>query len=141
MEDKKDPYTEMIRLQQDIYKNMRKNIVGMGKILSPPPDIKIAYNGIILDKNDIFIDEYWIINHERNVKGTLISSTQNRSGGGGDASFASHNHQINNPYTENLIYTDTYKAGDYVKVEPIVSSDKLFTSQQYLISGKFVRLE
>lgn len=55
--------------------------------------------------------------------------------------YESHNHDIANPYTENLIYTDTYKPGDYVKVEPIEASDEMGTSQQYLISGKFIRLD
>ena len=31
--------------------------------------------------------------------------------------------------------------GDYVKVEPIEASDEMGTSQQYLISGKFIRLD
>ncbi len=141
VENRKDPYTQMLQIQQSVAKTLRKSGVGIGKILSPPPNIQIAYNGFILDKYDVFVDEYWVAGHERNVKGTLSSATQNRSGGSGDAMYESHNHDIANPYTENLIYTDTYKPGDYVKVEPIEASDEMGTSQQYLISGKFIRLD
>jgi hypothetical protein len=34
--------------------------MGIGIIVSPPPEIKIKYNGFTLDKQFLYIDEYWI---------------------------------------------------------------------------------
>ena len=64
----------------------------LGKILAPPPNIKIAYGDIILDMDDIWISEHLLIGYRRTAKGTIVSETQPRAGGGGYAEFASHNH-------------------------------------------------
>ena len=37
--------------------------IGIGIIISPPPEIKIAYNNIILDKKDLYIDAFLLKNY------------------------------------------------------------------------------
>ena len=114
--------------------------VGIGQIESPPPNIVVLYNGMRLDKKFLYIDEYWLQGHERHTKGTIVSATQNRAGGGGDAEFASHNHDVNNDYTENIIMTDTWKEGDHVLLLPVLGDDKK-TAEQYVVLCKLVRLD
>ena len=80
-----------------------------------------------------------LVGYERTAKGHIVSATQNRGGGGGYAAFESHNHDIDNDYTDNIVYTDTLKAGDYVSIMPMMSEDG--SSQQYIILDKIVRLD
>lgn len=122
-------------------KNALQKGVGIGKILSPPPEIQVAYNGMVLDKRHLWVDEYWLQGHARTAKGHLVSATQNRSGGSGDASFASHNHDIDNDYTDTIIYTDTWKAGDLVELTPVLATFDQQGGQQFIISKKLVRLD
>nr|UWI22588.1 MAG: Protein of unknown function (DUF2577) [Bacteriophage sp.] len=135
---KKNPYIEMINIFSGVSKNNNSPVMAIGKIIAPPPNIQIAYKNFVLEKEEVWISEYLLIGYERTAKGTLISSTQNRGGGGGDAAYESHNHDINNSYTDNIIYTDTLKAGDYVSIMPLEQSagDK----QQYIILDKIVHL-
>lgn len=106
----------------------------LGKILAPPPNIKIAYGDIILDKDDIWISEHLLIGYRRTAKGTIVSETQPRAGGGGYAEFANHTHDINNSYTNDIIYTDTLKVGDHVAMIQIDDT------KQYFVLQKMVRL-
>lgn len=111
-----------------------------GIVLNPPPEIKISYRGMILDKSFLYIDQLYLQDYTRTAKGHIVSATQNRSGGGGDASFASHNHDIDNDYTDTITYTDTWKVGDKVIVLPIFGDDGK-TIKQYAIWGRWVRLD
>ena len=90
----------------------------IGKILSPPPDIKIAWNNIILTKERIYIDEYLLEGHQRTVEGEIITETE-------DDGHHVHSHDINSSYEGNWILTDTLKAGDLVEVTPM-KGDQLF---------------
>ena len=96
---------------------------------------------MILDKHHLFIDEYMLQGHTRHAKGHIVSATQNRAGGGGLAEFASHNHDIDNDYTDSIIYTDTWKVGDLVELTPIYSTDDKTAGQQFILSKKLVRLD
>ena len=104
----------------------------IGKIISPPPDIQIAWNNVILYKEQIYIDEYLLIGHKRMAKVHIVSGTQDRAGGSGEAEYESHNHDIDNDYTESLILTDTLKVGDLVEVTPM-KGDQLFIVKCKLI--------
>lgn len=139
----KDPYKGLLNLHQRIAQESAiQRGVGIGKVVSPPPEIQIAYNGMILDKKDLYIDEKWIPGqHLRNAKGHIVSETQPRAGGGGYAEFASHTHDIDNDYTETFIYTDTWQVGDRVELIPVFGSDDKLTGQQYIVSKKLVRLD
>jgi len=134
----KNPYTTILRVMKDISEDANSPSIQIGKIIASPPEIQVSYNGIILDKKEIWISQYLLVGYERTAKGHLVSATQNRAGGSGDPAFASHNHDIDNDYTDNIIYTDTLVAGDYVSIMPMMSEDG--TSQQYIILDKIVHL-
>ncbi len=102
---------------------------GLGKIISPPPDIVIQWNGIQLTKKDIFLNEYWLPGHRREAKGKIISGTQ-------PAGHHGHTHGIANSYTDDIIYTDTLKPGDLVSVYPIEFEGE----QLFMVESKMVRL-
>nr|DAG46110.1 MAG TPA: Protein of unknown function (DUF2577) [Caudoviricetes sp.] len=129
-----DPYTGISKILHQIGK--REGIqpgIGIGVIVSPPPAIQVAYNGMILDTADLYIDEYWLPGHTRHI----VGATDYRSGGSGDAEYASHNHPIDNDEK----WTDTWKTGDKVALLPIYSSQDMQSAQQYIVLAKLVRLD
>jgi len=134
----KTPESQLFGILNGVAKNNQPETIQIGKVLAPPPNIKVQYKDFILEKEDVWISEYLLIGYERTAKGTIVSETQPRSGGGGYALFASHTHEINNPYTDNIIYTDTLKPGEYVSIMPIQQVEG--TTQQYIILDKIVHL-
>lgn len=132
------PESQLFGILNGVAKNNQPETIQIGKVLAPPPNIKVQYKDFILEKEDVWISEYLLIGYERTAKGTIVSETQPRSGGGGYALFASHTHEINNPYTDNIIYTDTLKPGEYVSIMPIQQVEG--TTQQYIILDKIVHL-
>lgn len=137
---KENPYNKLLSIMKDTSLNNNSPSIQIGKIITPPPEIQVSYNGIILDKNDIWISDYLLIGYRREAKGHIISATQNRAGGGGDAEFASHNHDIDNDYTDDIIYTDTLKVGDSVCIMPMMESDDN-SNQTYIILDRIVRAD
>ena len=134
----KNPYSTILGVMRGVSLNSNSPSIQIGKIITPPPEIQVDYNGIILEKAEVWISQYLLVGYERTAKGHIVSATQNRAGGGGYAEFASHNHDIHNDYTDNIIYTDTLKPGDYVSIMPMMSEDG--SSQQYIILDKIVHL-
>lgn len=134
----KDPINQLLDVVTGISKRQIQQGAAVGRVVAPPPNIKVAYKDFILDKEDIFIAEYLLIGYERTAKGVIKSETQPRGGGGGEAAYESHTHEINNPYTDNIIYTDTLKPGDLVSIFPIQQIEGF--SQQYIITDKLVHL-
>lgn len=132
------PESQLLGILNGVAKNNQPETIQIGKVLAPPPNIKVQYKDFLLEKEDVWISEYLLIGYERTAKGVIKSETQPRSGGGGEAAFASHTHEINNPYTDNIIYTDTLKPGDYVSIMPIQQVEG--TTQQYIILDKIVHL-
>jgi hypothetical protein len=132
------PESQLLGILNGVAKNNQPETIQIGKVLAPPPNIKVQYKDFILEKEDVWISEYLLIGYERTAKGTIVSETQPRSGGGGYSLFASHTHEINNPYTDNIIYTDTLKPGEYVSIMPIQQVEG--TTQQYIILDKIVHL-
>lgn len=132
------PESQLMGILNGVAKNNQPETIQIGKVLAPPPNIKVQYKDFILEKEDIWISEYLLIGYERTAKGVIVSETQPRGGGGGYALFASHTHEINNPYTDNIIYTDTLKPGEYVSIMPIQQVEG--TTQQYIILDKIVHL-
>lgn len=132
------PESQLLGILNGVAKNNQPETIQIGKVLAPPPNIKVQYKDFLLEKEDVWISEYLLIGYERTAKGVIKSETQPRSGGGGYALFASHTHEINNPYTDNIIYTDTLKTGDYVSIMPIQQVEG--TTQQYIILDKIVHL-
>nr|DAM38788.1 MAG TPA: Protein of unknown function (DUF2577) [Caudoviricetes sp.] len=132
------PESQLLGILNGVAKNNQPETIQIGKVLAPPPNIKVQYKDFILEKEDVWISEYLLIGYERTAKGVIVSETQPRSGGGGYSLFASHTHEINNPYTDNIIYTDTLKPGEYVSIMPIQQVEG--TTQQYIILDKIVHL-
>lgn len=130
----------VVQEMHNIARDARPQQTMIGKVLAPPPAIKVEINNIVLEAKDCYISEYWLIGHERTAKGHIVSATQNRSGGSGDAAYASHNHDIDNDYTDTIIYTDTLKPGDLVSVVPIYNADPVKSEQLYWIGQKVVKL-
>lgn len=125
----------MIDLHHQIAESHTPHGTSIGKIISPPPDIEIAWNDIILKKERIYIDEYLLIGHMRMAKGHIISATQFRASPPeivGYPEFVNHNHDINDDYEETWILTDTLKEGDLVEVTPL-KGDQLFIVKCKLI--------
>lgn len=132
------PESQLFGILNGVAKNNQPETIQIGKVLAPPPNIKVQYKDFILEKEDVWISEYLLIGYERTAKGTIVSETQPRGGGGGYAEYASHTHDIKNPYTDNIIYTDTLKPGEYVSIMPIQQVEG--TTQQYIILDKIVHL-
>lgn len=132
------PESQLFGILNGVAKNNQPETIQIGKVLAPPPNIKVQYKDFVLEKEDVWISEYLLIGYERTAKGVIKSETQPRSGGGGEAAFSSHTHEINNPYTDNIIYTDTLKPGEYVSIMPIQQVEG--TTQQYIILDKIVHL-
>lgn len=109
---------KMIDMQHQIAEEHIPHGTSIGKIISPPPDIQIAWNNIILKKDRIYIDEYLLEGHTRLAEGHITSKTQ--MGG-----HHVHYHDISDAYEETLILADTLKAGDLVEVSPL-KGDQLF---------------
>ena len=133
----KNPYIEMLDIMSGVANNIQVPTIQIGTILASPPAIKVSYKGIVLEPEELYISEYLLTEYERQTRGHLVSATQNREGGSGDAQYASHNHDINNDYTESIITTDTLVPGDKVAIMPCVSEDG--TKQSYIILDKIVR--
>ena len=133
----KNSYEELLRIISDVSVAANSPVIQIGTVLQSPPDIKVSYKNIILESPELYISEYLLTEYARTTRGHLVSATQNRAGGGGDAAYASHNHDINNDYTETIITTDTLMSGDKVAIMPVPSEDG--TNQAYIILDKLVR--
>ncbi len=133
----KNSYEELLRIVSDVSVAANSPVMQIGTVLQSPPDIKVSYKNIILESPELYISEYLLTEYARTTRGHLVSATQNRAGGGGDAAYASHNHDINNDYTETIITTDTLMPGDKVAIMPVPSEDG--TNQAYIILDKLVR--
>ena len=127
-ENKENPIQGIIDTMRKIAKNNNSPVMQIGKILASPPEIQVAYNGITLDKDEIYISEYLLMGYRRTAKGHIVSGTQTA------CSHCSHAHVIDNDYTDNIIYTDTLKVGDRVSVIPLAGD------QLYFIEDKVVKL-
>ena len=136
-----NPFKAMVTLNRRIAAGAAlQPTAGIGVIVSPPPSIKIKHHGFILDAKNLWIDEYWLQGHTRTHSGNIVSETQPRGGGGGYAEFASHTHDINNPYTDTETLTDTWKIGDRVLLIPVTGDDNK-TTKQFIVLGKLRRLD
>lgn len=136
-----NPYKGLLKMQKDIAARAAlQPTAGIGTIISPPPDIRISYHGFELDKENVYIDEYWLQGHTRTHKGHIVSETQPRAGGGGYAEFASHTHEIDNDYTDTQTKTDTWEVGDKVLLVPITTEDNK-TAAQFVVLCKLKRLD
>ena len=118
---------------EGIAKNNKSPVIGIGKVISTDP-LQIQYNGMVLTKEELWINDYLWTDHSRTTKGNIVSGTQ-------PAGHHSHTHNIANDYTDTTITTDTdLKPGYYVAVMPIQDSTDR-TNQQYMILCHIMRLD
>lgn len=117
---------KLVDMQHQIAEEHTPLLPSVGKVLTPPPELTVAWNNIILSKEQIYLNEYWLPGHTRHIKG----STDNAGGGSGYAEYESHRHPIDNDET----WTDTLKAGDLVSVYPQAGG------QLFLIESKVIKL-
>ena len=115
-----------ISIQHDIAEEHVPLLPSVGRVLSPPPDIRVKWNDITLNKEQIYLNEYWLPGHTRHI----VGATSYKGGGSGDAAYESHNHPIDNDET----WTDTLKPGDLVSVYPQAGG------QLFLIENRVVKL-
>lgn len=128
-----NPYQNLLNIIRDVSIESNSPVLVIGKVIQDLPNLKIQYNGIILDKHDLWINDYLLTKHTRTHKGHIVSATQYRAGGGGDAEFASHNHDIHNDYTDVETTTDSdLKTGFYVAMFPLQDSTD-GTKQKYVV--------
>lgn len=118
---------------EKISKNNNSPVIGIGKVISTNP-LKIKYNGITLEKEELWINDYLWTNHSRTAKGQIKSGTQ-------PAGHHTHTHSIDNPYTDTIYTTDTdLKPGYYVAIMPMQNSTD-GTNQQYIVLCHIMRLD
>lgn len=133
MKKTENPYKALVSLQRRLSERAAMQpTIGIGYIVSPPPNIQVKYNGYILTSKYLWIDDYWLPGHTRH----MVGATSYRGGGSGDPAYESHNHPIDND--EQL--TDTWAVGDRVAMLPITAEDNR-TATQYIILGKLKRLD
>ena len=133
MKKTENPYKALVSLQRRLSERAAMQpTIGIGYIVSPPPNIQVKYNGYILTSKYLWIDDYWLPGHTRH----MVGATSYRGGGSGDPAYESHNHPIDND--EQL--TDTWAVGDRVAMLPITAEDGR-TTTQYIILGKLKRLD
>lgn len=104
--------------------------VSIGKVIAPPPNLRVAWNNIILEKEQLYISERILVGHKRTIRGHIKSAVLLADCGCGNK----HLHGQDNDYTATMIYTDTLKVGDLVSVVPLKKA------QQFIITDKLVYL-
>lgn len=129
-----DSAAKIVDMQHKIAEEHKPLLPTVGKVLTPPPDLSVEWNNIVLTKEQIYLNEYWLPGHTRTHRGHIVSETQPRAGGGGMAEYASHTHDIHNDYTDTETLTDTLKPGDFVSVYPQDGG------QLFIIENKLVKL-
>ena len=116
----------IVNLQHHIADEHKQLTPTVGKVLTPPPNLSVEWNNIVITKEQIYLNEYWLPGHTRHI----VGKTDFRGGGSGDPAYESHNHPIDNDET----WTDTLKPGDFVSVYPQEGG------QLFIIENKLVKL-
>lgn len=160
-----DPYEGLLGIMQSEGARFNPPSFCLGEVVSVSP-LNIKVDELILYSDDFLIADYLLEGYKRSLKvsskgtitnngkssmnGTLLSSTQNTSGGSGDDSFASHNHSINNQATlsgtcessgqytldgeSEVEYKGYLKKGDLLALMPMLGE------QMYIVICKVVSL-
>ena len=63
-----DPYTGILGIMSNVGGNAGKQAMpGIGTIVSPPPNLVVSFNGMELNSNFLWVDEYWLQGHYREM--------------------------------------------------------------------------
>ena len=58
-----DPYAGILGIMSNVGGNAGKQAMpGIGTIVSPPPNLVVSFNGMELNSNFLWVDEYWLEN-------------------------------------------------------------------------------
>lgn len=133
----RNPYSEILSIISRISAQNNTPSLQIGKVLAAPPDVQIAYNGIILNRKDLWIDSFLLQEYPRTARGHIVSETQSAAGGSGEASYASHIHAIDNDYIDTIFLTDTLKVGEFVFLMPFFFNND---RKQFAILGQATKL-
>jgi len=129
-----NPTAKLLEIMQEQGRKFNPPSILIGKIIAPPPNIRIQINDIILENEDIYIAEYLLKGYWRefSVVGHIVSNTQSASCSKG----APHTHPIDNDNTQTgtITWEDHLYPGDEVAVMP------MYGSQQYIVLHRIVRL-
>ena len=128
---------EIVNIMHGVAQSHVPRSAFIGIVVEPPSNFIIKANNIELTPENAYISKRLLVGYERAARGHLVSATQNKSGGSGDSAYESHNHDIDNDYTESFIYTDTLKVGDWVSILPCEGAE----GQLYIINEEVVKLE
>lgn len=133
----KNPYGELIGMIGSISTENNTPSLQIGRVVAAPPEIQIAYNGIILTKKELWINSFLLQGYPRTARGHITSGTQPTAGGSGDAAYESHAHGIDNDYADSINLTDTLKIGEFVFLMPFYfNKDR----QQFAILAQATKL-
>lgn len=108
------PYSAMVEMMKKQGSFENPPTIQLGKILSPPPNLKVKINDLIIDNENIMIADSLLKEHTREYK----SSSDGSSWGN----------------TNYFKYMDTLKSGDIVAALPTESK------QTYIILARVVSL-
>lgn len=100
----------------------------VGVVVTPPPNLTVRLNNIVLEPKDLYISRYLLPNYTRHV----VGETSYKGGGSGMPAYESHNHPIDNDET----WTDTLQPGTLVAVIPVGGQE----NQLYIIADSLVKL-
>lgn len=146
-----NPYSGILEMMQE--QGMKNNppTICLGEVITPEP-LTIKTEELVLEHDDVLVSDVLVGGYKRelaetgqgttSINGTLSSSTQNRSGGSGEDSFASHNHAINN--SANLSGTYTREGQIQCEFKPYLKKGDLLAMmptanrQQYIVLCKVV---
>ncbi len=100
----------------------------VGVVVTPPPNLTVRLNNIVLEPKDLYISRYLLPNYTRHV----VGETSDKEGGSGEAKYESHRHPIDNDET----WTDTLKPGTLVAVIPVGGQN----NQLYIVADSLEKL-
>ena len=119
---------QVVDVMHGIADNARPMGTQVGIVVTPPPDLTVRMNNILLDAKDLYISRYLLPNYTRHV----VGETSYKGGGSGMPAYESHNHPIDNDET----WTDTLQPGTLVAVIPVGGQE----NQLYIIADSLVKL-
>ena len=150
-----NPYAGILSVMQQQGSINNPPTICLGEVISPEPNLTIKTEDLLLDKDDILISDILLEGYEREyteteskgkmkITGTLQSATQDRGGGSGDASFSSHNHDINNDATLEGSYESDgetkIRLKKYLKTGDLLAMMPTANRQQYIVLCRVVSL-
>lgn len=134
--EKDNPYNNFLGImrEQGEMNNPVPFLIGEVKTANP---LTVAIGDIVLERKDLKINSFLLKGYQRRwnlATTTATGVTGERSGGGGDASFASHSHDQHTLGVPDGTFTtlDDFAAGDEVLI--LMSQDQ----QQYILVCKLL---